>query len=267
MARHLASIYATEKDRVNCPFYLKIGACRHGDRCDRQHHKPAGSPTLLLHSLYNNPTLSQPLGEDGLPMPVDPDAKMDAFEDFFEDCFNEMALHGEVEELQVCDNLGDHLVGNVYVKFVDEEAAARALKALTGRFYWGRAVQAEPSPVLDFRQASCRQYEDGACRFGGYCNYLHLLPVDRTLAKRTYGRQKRAMAAGPGAADREAEARERERQEAEARRLARAGSEERRAMFAQWTADPDGGVGDGGGGMALPPPEPPLPGPPPPPPA
>jgi len=25
----------TEQDRVNCSFYLKIGACRHGDRCSR----------------------------------------------------------------------------------------------------------------------------------------------------------------------------------------------------------------------------------------
>lgn len=24
--------------------------------------------------------------------------------------------YGEVEEMNVCDNLGDHLVGNVYVK-------------------------------------------------------------------------------------------------------------------------------------------------------
>lgn len=26
MADHLASIFGTEKDRVNCPFYIKIGA-------------------------------------------------------------------------------------------------------------------------------------------------------------------------------------------------------------------------------------------------
>ena len=28
--------------------------------------------------------------------------------------------YGEVEEMNVCDNLGDHLVGNVYVKVCDE---------------------------------------------------------------------------------------------------------------------------------------------------
>ncbi|CAJ0649888.1 16608_t:CDS:2 [Entrophospora sp. SA101] len=30
MAEYLASIYGTEKDKVNCSFYFKIGACRHG---------------------------------------------------------------------------------------------------------------------------------------------------------------------------------------------------------------------------------------------
>ncbi|KAF5782231.1 putative transcription factor C3H family [Helianthus annuus] len=40
MAEHLASIFGTEKDRVNCLFYFKIGACRHGDRCSRLHTKP-----------------------------------------------------------------------------------------------------------------------------------------------------------------------------------------------------------------------------------
>lgn len=30
-AEHLADIYGTEKDKVNCPFYWKIGACRHGN--------------------------------------------------------------------------------------------------------------------------------------------------------------------------------------------------------------------------------------------
>ena len=29
-AEHLARIHGTEEDKVNCPFYYKIGACRHG---------------------------------------------------------------------------------------------------------------------------------------------------------------------------------------------------------------------------------------------
>lgn len=40
MAQRLARIFGTEEDKVNCAFYHKIGACRHGDRCNRLHNKP-----------------------------------------------------------------------------------------------------------------------------------------------------------------------------------------------------------------------------------
>ncbi|CAG9465158.1 unnamed protein product [Pedinophyceae sp. YPF-701] len=189
MADRLASIFGTEKDRVNCPFYLKIGACRHGDRCSRMHNVPSISQSILIRNLYQNPVLTQPAGPDGLPLPIDTNEKLEDFEDFYEDVFEELAKYGEVEEMNVCDNLGDHLVGNVYVKFGAEEEAAACYQALQGRYYMGRLLTVEYSPVTDFRQATCRQYEESSCRFGGYCNYLHLLPVDRTVRALTFGAQ------------------------------------------------------------------------------
>lgn len=32
------------------------------------------------------------------------------FEDFYEEVFEEMSKFGDLEELHVCDNLGDHMV-------------------------------------------------------------------------------------------------------------------------------------------------------------
>uniref|UniRef100_A0A8C7ETK5 U2 small nuclear RNA auxiliary factor 1 like 4 n=1 Tax=Neovison vison TaxID=452646 RepID=A0A8C7ETK5_NEOVI len=63
--------------------------------------------------------------------------------------------------MNVCDNLGDHLVGNVYVKFRREEDAERAVAELNNRWFNGQAVHAELSPVTDFRESCCRQYEMG----------------------------------------------------------------------------------------------------------
>ncbi|CAD7701123.1 unnamed protein product [Ostreobium quekettii] len=191
MAEHLASIFGTEKDRVNCPFYFKIGACRHGDRCSRLHNKPTISQTLLLTNMYQNPALNAPPGPDGLPQAVDPRTAQDHFEDFYEDVFEELCVFGEIENLNVCDNLADHMVGNVYVKFRDEESAAKALQALQGRFYAGRPILAEFSPVTDFREATCRQYEENTCSRGGYCNFMHLKPISRELRKVLFGRYKR----------------------------------------------------------------------------
>ena len=33
--------------RVNCAFYHKIGACRHGDQCSRLHNKPTFSQVVM----------------------------------------------------------------------------------------------------------------------------------------------------------------------------------------------------------------------------
>ncbi|KAL4578763.1 hypothetical protein LXL04_014894 [Taraxacum kok-saghyz] len=190
MAEHLASIFGTEKDRVNCPFYFKIGACRHGDRCSRLHTKPSISPTLLLSNMYQRPDSITP-GVDPQGQPLDPRKIQDHFEDFYEDLFEELSKYGEIESLNICDNLADHMVGNVYVQFREEEHAAKALQNLTGRFYAGRPIIVDFSPVTDFREATCRQYEENVCNRGGYCNFMHLKKIGRELRRQLFGRSRR----------------------------------------------------------------------------
>ncbi|PRQ33244.1 putative transcription factor C3H family [Rosa chinensis] len=185
MAEHLASIFGTEKDRVNCPFYFKIGACRHGDRCSRLHTKPSVSPTLLLSNMYQRPDMITP-GVDAQGQPIDPRQMQTHFEEFYEDLFQELSKYGEIESLNVCDNLADHMVGNVYVQFREEEHAANALKNLTGRFYAGRPIIVDFSPVTDFREATCRQYEENTCNRGGYCNFMHLKRIGRELRRELF---------------------------------------------------------------------------------
>lgn len=150
MAEHLASIFGTEKDRVNCPFYFKIGACRHGDRCSRLHTKPTISPTLVLSNMYQRPDMnlnfianpSQP--QPPQPQSLDPEKLQDhfdvsqlllfscslisnlilsltlsplffffdfvLFQDFYEDLFEELSKYGPIQSLNICDNLADHMV-------------------------------------------------------------------------------------------------------------------------------------------------------------
>ncbi|CAL0324182.1 unnamed protein product [Lupinus luteus] len=187
MAEHLASIFGTEKDRVNCPFYFKIGACRHGDRCSRLHTKPSISPTILLSNMYQRPDMITP-AVDPHGNPIDPRKIQDHFEEFYEDLFQELSKCGDIESLNVCDNLADHMVGNVYVQFREEEHAANAVRNLTGRFYAGRPIIVDFSPVTDFREATCRQYEENTCNRGGYCNFMHLKKVGRDLRRQLFGR-------------------------------------------------------------------------------
>lgn len=117
-----------------------------------------------------------------------PEELQEHFDDFYEDIYEEFSKYGDIEDLHVCDNLADHLVGNVYVKYKDEDSAHAAMQGLSGRYYCGRPILAEFSPVTDFKEATCRQYEENTCTRGGYCNFMHLKPISRQLRKRLFGK-------------------------------------------------------------------------------
>ncbi|KAL8102726.1 hypothetical protein AgCh_027307 [Apium graveolens] len=81
------------------------------------------SEALLRPYLFTRATL----GFKGSPKAVD----------FYEDLFEELSKYSEFESLNICDNLVDHMVGNVYDQFREEEYGAAAVQGLTGRFYAG----------------------------------------------------------------------------------------------------------------------------------
>ena len=94
---------------------------------------------------------------------------------------SELAKFGHLLELHVCDNVGDHLIGNVYARYEWETEAQSAVDNLNNRWYAGRPLYAELSPVTDFREACCRQNENGECNRGGFCNFMHLRLASKEL--------------------------------------------------------------------------------------
>lgn len=188
MAEHLGRIFGTEEDRVNCPFYFKIGACRHGDQCSRTHNRPVISQTVLLKNMYQNMPAAIAMAEGQPVEDAQADEAQDHFEAFYEDVFHELARNGELMDMGVCDNIGDHLIGSVYAKFSKEESAEKALKALAGRFYAGRVIAPEYCPVTDLADARCRQYDDAQCSRGGFCNFIHWKHVAKAVKKRLFRR-------------------------------------------------------------------------------
>lgn len=185
MAKHLARIHGTEEDKVNCPFYYKIGACRHSDRCSRLHHKPAFSPTLLIKHLYRHPQRLAELQQAATAghAVIDHEKALEDFLCFFEDLYMEFSKFGRIDALHVCDNLGDHMIGHVYCKFTDEEDASDALQVMDGRYYDGRKMEVEFSPVLNFHEARCRDFDEENCARGGFCNFMHVKPVPLCLIR------------------------------------------------------------------------------------
>lgn len=125
------------------------------------------------------------------------------FDGFYEDFFCELAKYGNLQEMHVCDNVGDHLLGNVYARYEWEAEAQKAVDNLNDRWYSGKPLYAELSPVTDFREACCRQNEMGECTRGGFCNFMHLSHPTPTLVRDLQASQRlerRKLAAQPSAA-------------------------------------------------------------------
>ena len=119
MANYLASIFGTEQDKVNCSFYYKIGACRHGDRCSRKHVKPSYSQTILLPNLYQNPAYD-PKNK------MNPSQLQNHFDAFYEDFWCEMCKYGEPEEVVVCDNNNDRKPSTLRITSIWQARAANS---------------------------------------------------------------------------------------------------------------------------------------------
>ena len=171
---------ATETTEVRkiCPFFRRMGACRHGDTCSRWHRQPRESYVALLKNMYYCPTKSGPAA---LRSANSKDVNQVYFEDFYAEVYEELLRYGDIINMKVLANTIDHLAGNTYVEFASKRAAETCVRELRGRWFAGRQVHAELSPVQDFEEGRCRQFDERECRFGGDCNFMHIKKIGRSL--------------------------------------------------------------------------------------
>nr|XP_055040330.1 U2 small nuclear ribonucleoprotein auxiliary factor 35 kDa subunit-related protein 2 isoform X2 [Misgurnus anguillicaudatus] len=169
--------YGTEKDKANCPFFLKTGACRFGERCSRKHEHPSSSTTLMVKGMFVTFGMVQ-IGRDD----YDTDASLEyseedvhqQFLDFYEDVLPEFKNAGKVVQFKVSCNFEPHLRGNVYVQYDTEEQCKEAFMMFNGRWYAGKQLQCEFSPVTRWKTAICGLYDRRKCPKGKHCNFLHV---------------------------------------------------------------------------------------------
>ncbi|XP_026076973.1 U2 small nuclear ribonucleoprotein auxiliary factor 35 kDa subunit-related protein 2 [Carassius auratus] len=169
--------FGTEKDKANCPFFLKTGACRFGDRCSRKHEHPASSTTLMVRGMFVTFGMEQSRRDD-----YDTDASLEyseeemhqQFLDFYEDALPEFKNAGRVLQFKVSCNFEPHLRGNVYVQYDTEEQCREAFMMFNGRWYAGRQLQCEFSPVTRWKTAICGLFDRRKCPKGKHCNFLHV---------------------------------------------------------------------------------------------
>ncbi|XP_057726055.1 zinc finger CCCH domain-containing protein 5-like isoform X2 [Arachis stenosperma] len=140
--------FGTEQDKAHCPFHLKTGACRFGQRCSRVHFYPDKSCTLLMKNMYNGPGMAWEQDE-GLEY-TDEEVER-CFEEFYDDVHTEFQKFGEIVNFKVCKNGAFHLRGNVYVQYKHLDSALLAYNTVNGRYFAGKQT----------------------CSHGTACNFIH----------------------------------------------------------------------------------------------
>ncbi|XP_062521559.1 U2 small nuclear ribonucleoprotein auxiliary factor 35 kDa subunit-related protein 2-like [Corticium candelabrum] len=164
-------------DKKPCPFFVKTGACRFGDRCSKHHDWPVISSTLLIPNMFNIFELDQQqLNEADQDVELEYDEREVylKFIDFYEDIKPAFEDAGRVIQLKVCCNMEPHLRGNVYVQYENEEDASRAFTIFNGRWYAQHQLSVQFTSVNNWKAAICGLFHRNACPKGRYCNFLHV---------------------------------------------------------------------------------------------
>uniref|UniRef100_A0A493SX49 Zinc finger CCCH-type, RNA binding motif and serine/arginine rich 2 n=1 Tax=Anas platyrhynchos platyrhynchos TaxID=8840 RepID=A0A493SX49_ANAPP len=140
--------------QANCPFYIKTGSCRFGDRCSRKHNYPTSSKTLLVRGMFITFGMEQCRRDD-----YDTDASLEysdeeTYQQFLE--FYEDVLPDDI--LNACTVIMLHV----------------SLALFSGRWYAGRQLHCEFCPVTRWKTAICGLFERQKCPRGKHCNFLHV---------------------------------------------------------------------------------------------
>uniref|UniRef100_I3IUK3 Zinc finger CCCH-type, RNA binding motif and serine/arginine rich 2 n=1 Tax=Oreochromis niloticus TaxID=8128 RepID=I3IUK3_ORENI len=163
--------FGTERDVANCPFFLKTGACRFGDRCSRKHTYPTTSPTLMIRGMFRTFGMEESRRDD-----YDIDACLEhseeemqeSFLEFYHDVLPEFKSVGKVLQFKVSCNYEPHLRGNVYVQ--ENISFFESLSLQRG------AMQRD---ITCYTCLACLFFFSGLfdrhrCPKGKHCNFLHV---------------------------------------------------------------------------------------------
>ncbi|XP_078613372.1 uncharacterized protein LOC144883038 isoform X2 [Branchiostoma floridae x Branchiostoma japonicum] len=169
----------TGRAAEDCPFFQKTGACRFGDRCSRKHTRPDSSTTLLIAGMFATFALDQTQRDDfdeTMYLEYGEDELYKDFIEFYNDTLPEFRTLGRVVQFKVCCNHEPHLRGNVYVQYEREEDCLEAIRKFHGRFYAGKQLTCEMTPVTSWKSAICGLFSRKRCPKGKHCNFLHVFP-------------------------------------------------------------------------------------------
>jgi hypothetical protein len=215
IAKENSELYEIASQSENtCIFFLKTGACRYANYCNKQHISPRASTTLVAYGMFRDPYTPSILSstkhnpfcssatrklkledediEDDLEHTQSRKAKVifiqiqesesksyRKYRSFYQDVLPEFRKFGEIEmfkvrNMQCSNNLSPHLRGNVYVQFKRIEDSVKCYEKMNGRFYDALPLQIAYTLVNDWKTAICAYNYNGNCPKLQSCNFLHV---------------------------------------------------------------------------------------------
>uniref|UniRef100_A0A7N8XHN8 C3H1-type domain-containing protein n=1 Tax=Mastacembelus armatus TaxID=205130 RepID=A0A7N8XHN8_9TELE len=161
--------FGTERDVANCPFFLKTGACRFGDRCSRKHVYPTVSPTLMVRGMFTTFGMEEARRDD-----YDIDACLEHSEEELHESFLEF-YHDVLPEFKSVGKVHAYIpLHDLFHISKQEEQCKAAFIKFNGRWYASRQLHCEICPVTRWKNAICGLFDRQKCPKGKHCNFLHV---------------------------------------------------------------------------------------------
>eukprot|EP00331_Platyophrya_macrostoma_P019289 CAMPEP_0176462390 /NCGR_PEP_ID=MMETSP0127-20121128/35236_1 /TAXON_ID=938130 /ORGANISM="Platyophrya macrostoma, Strain WH" /LENGTH=203 /DNA_ID=CAMNT_0017854293 /DNA_START=173 /DNA_END=784 /DNA_ORIENTATION=+ len=134
--------------------------------------------------MYPNPLAIEIHPDRPMQAPYDKKFVKKHFEKFYKLVWRTFMELGKIAELRVVSNLGEHLLGNVYIRFENRADAGRVVEELNKKSFEGIPLLPELSPVFDFANGCCKEDAQGECTRGSVCNYLHIIKISKSVLEK-----------------------------------------------------------------------------------
>lgn len=182
-----------EHDPYICPFFDKTGSCNKGDLCNKIHRDLPISRTIVFHHIFPDPDMFISMLPQGT-LEMEEKTRQRLVDSFFIDIATMLMQFGQLDDMVICGNKTDNLVGSVLAVFHDSNAALAAQLALNGQYYAGRKIQVSFVPIPRMSIAICNKLDNNECTMGNQCSFIHPLEPDPTYFNQVFPKAAKGIA-------------------------------------------------------------------------
>ncbi|OHT01179.1 Splicing factor U2AF 23 kDa subunit [Tritrichomonas foetus] len=189
------NINKLDPEKTICNYFDRTGCCAKEDLCNKTHRNAELSRCLVFHHIFPDPDLFVESLPDPDSIQITKEEKINLINSFYLDMVIMLKQFGPLEDLVVASNRSDTMSGNVVAMFREVDGAASAYLALNGQFYAGRKIRVTFAPIIRLASAICRGYEDGECKLGNTCSFIHPHAPSPWITDECFPRAQRMFAA------------------------------------------------------------------------